>query len=113
MPSSHVLHQTCMDFPKQPRRQRQRLEPLDACIEGGDIVDHFVDVPHRPLARETGFGGDQIVHRRLSAFNLTRQHSLAPNVHGGEQFRMRQRGDCPVQAPQSHIRLAERGRHRP
>ena len=106
--ASHAGHQFGVKLASQPKRQRQRLEPLHAVLERPDVIGHFTKVGRAPIHRRARLRGQQFSQGRPRPLDPARQHGLASDEGSDQEVRVRQTPPFSCQAPDETISVRQR-----
>src|SRR5438874_1804341 len=83
-------HESLVQLPHEPQRQRQRAQSLHAVLERDDVVGDLTQVSRAARDGGTSLGREELAEGRLRPFDATREHRLAPDEGADEQVRIRE-----------------------
>ena len=106
--AAHALHQALVNVANQAHGDGKFFQLLQAEIHRRDMVGDFGDIA--PLVRRREYfrlRRQQIMQRRLRAFNLAGMHRLFAHIHLHKQIGVRQRVNRTVQPPDGEVGLRQ------
>ena len=68
-----------MQLAHETQRDRQRCEPLQAVLQGGDVVPHLAQIVGAAVDGSAGLGRQQLAEGRLRAFDAAGEDGLLAN----------------------------------
>ncbi len=92
-----------MDLPDQAERQWKLLEPLQAIVHGGHVIDDLFDIPGGTHSTGVELELQEIFQCALGAFDLRAEDRFPLHVDGNEELGVGQELRGAVQAPQGLI----------
>ena len=79
-----------MKLAHQAQRERQGTKPLDAVLEGDDVIGDLAQIGGASFDHRAGLGGKQLPERRLSPLNSARENRFPTHERTDQQMRVGQ-----------------------
>ena len=86
-----------MNFPHQPERDGQRIQPVQPIAGGFHIIRHLLVVVGRLVIDRLDLEENQLLEVSLRPLNPARRNGLSANERSNEQVRVRQHPPNPLQ----------------
>ena len=84
----HAPQEVLVQLAHETQRDRQRGEPLQAVLQGGDVVPHLAQVVGAAVDGSAGLGGQQLAEGRLRAFDAAGEDGLLANEGADQEVRV-------------------------
>ena len=84
-----------MQLAHQTQRGGQRLQAIEAVLEGGDVVAHFAQILGAALDGGAGLGREQLAESRLGSLDAAGEDGFLPNKETDEEMRIGKTASFP------------------